>query len=80
MIEIAKHRQTALNAGPVCRPGLAWKRPGPPTAWVPVLERHPEPLGLAGHGDTLPGHVWLDAPGKVLHVSASQLEFREEPP
>jgi hypothetical protein len=26
------------------------------------------------------GHVWLDMPGKVLHVNASWLEFRDDPP
>jgi hypothetical protein len=38
---------------------------------VPVLERHPEGV------ETLPGYVWLDTPGKVLHVEAARLEFRE---
>jgi hypothetical protein len=27
----------------------------------------------------LDGHVWLDTPGKMLHVSAHQLEFSEHP-
>ena len=27
----------------------------------------------------LPGYVWLDTPGKVLHVSADYLEFTTEP-
>jgi hypothetical protein len=26
------------------------------------------------------GYVWLDTPGKVLHVEASRLEFRKHPP
>jgi hypothetical protein len=30
--------------------------------------------------DPLPGCVWLDTPGKVLHVEASRLEFRNGPP
>ena len=30
--------------------------------------------------DPLPGCVWLDTPGKVLHVEASRLEFREDAP
>ena len=55
-------------------PGLAWKRPGLPAEWVPVLERHPE--GAPG----LPGYVWLDMPGKVRHVPERELEFRDEPP
>jgi hypothetical protein len=55
-------------------PGLAWKRPGLPNYWVPVLERHPEGV------EKLPGYVWLDTPGKVLHVEASRLEFRNQPP
>jgi hypothetical protein len=28
----------------------------------------------------LPGYVWLDTPGKVLHVEAARLEFRSDPP
>jgi hypothetical protein len=34
---------------------------------VRVLDRHPE--GTAA----LPGYVWLDTPGKVLHVDAHLL-------
>jgi hypothetical protein len=56
------------------RPALAWKRPGLPTAWTRLLARHPE--GLA----TLDGWCWLDMPGKLRHVSARDLEFREEGP
>jgi hypothetical protein len=37
-----------------------------------VLERHPEDYAA------LPGYVWLDTSGKVLHVEASHLEFREQ--
>jgi hypothetical protein len=55
---------------------LARKRPGLPKDWVRVLERHPEPRGLAGHGWPLPGYVWLDMPGKVRHVAEHELEFR----
>jgi hypothetical protein len=55
-------------------PGLAWKRPGLPTQWVRVLERHPEGT------KALPGYVWLETPGKVLHVGANELEFTHEPP
>ena len=51
-------------------PALAWKRPGLPTDWVRVLERHPDDVAA------LSGYVWLDTPGKVLHVEASRLEFR----
>jgi hypothetical protein len=32
---------------------------------------NPEPLS---------GYVWLDTSGKVLHVEAAQLEFRNAPP
>jgi hypothetical protein len=53
-------------------PGLAWKRPGLPTYWTRVLERNPEAMSP----EPLPGYVWLDAPGKVLHVEERQLEFR----
>ena len=30
--------------------------------------------------EPLPGYVWLDTPGKVLHVEAARLEFRNDPP
>ena len=26
------------------------------------------------------GYVWLDTPGKVLHVEAARLEFRDDGP
>ena len=52
----------------------AWKRPGLPTHWVRVLERHPDGVVAA------PGYVWLEMPGKVRHVGAHELEFRDEPP
>jgi hypothetical protein len=29
--------------------------------------------------EPLPGYVWLDAHGKVLHVEAARLEFRNDP-
>jgi hypothetical protein len=54
-------------------PHLAWKRPGLPTAWTRVLERNLEAM----KPEPLPGYVWLDTPGKVLHVSAVALEFRD---
>jgi hypothetical protein len=55
-------------------PGLAWKRPGLPTDWVRVLERHPEGIS------TVQGWCWLDTSPKVLAVSEHLLEFREDPP
>jgi hypothetical protein len=57
-------------------PALAWKRPGLPTEWTRVLERNEEAM----NPDPLPGYVWLDTPGKVLHVEAARLEFRNDPP
>jgi hypothetical protein len=30
--------------------------------------------------EPLPGYVWLDAPGKVLHIWADHLEFRDDAP
>ncbi len=57
-------------------PHLAWKRPGLPTQWCRVLERNPEAM----NPEPLPGYVWLVAPGKLLHVEASRLEFRNDPP
>jgi hypothetical protein len=57
-------------------PALAWKRPGLPTEWTRVLDRNP----MAMNPDPLPGCVWLDTPGKVLHVEASRLEFRHDAP
>jgi hypothetical protein len=56
-------------------PHLAWKRPGLPTEWTGVLKRNEEAM----HPDPLPGYVWLDTSGKVLHVEAVRLEFRENP-
>ena len=52
-------------------PGMAWKRPGLPTEWTRVLERNPEAIL---NPEPLPGYVWLDTPGKVLHVEAARLE------
>jgi hypothetical protein len=57
-------------------PALAWKRPGLPRQLTRVLERNPEAM----NPEPLPGFVWLDTPGKVLHGEASRLEFRNEPP
>ena len=58
-------------------PALAWKRPGLPTTWTRVLEWNP----VAMTPDPTPGYVWLDAPGKGLHVDERMLEFRDsEPP
>jgi hypothetical protein len=38
------------------------------------------PLGPCARAESevvpLPGYVWLDAPGKVLHVEERHLEFR----
>ena len=55
-------------------PHLAWKRPGLPTEWTPVLERNPEAM----KPEPLKDYVWLDTPGRPLHVWASHLEFRDE--
>jgi hypothetical protein len=30
--------------------------------------------------ESLEGYVWLDTSGKMLHVEASRLEFRNDPP
>jgi hypothetical protein len=30
--------------------------------------------------DAKPGYVWLDVRGRLLHVWADHLEFRETPP
>ena len=30
--------------------------------------------------DPLPGYVWLDLPGKVLHAPAHELEVTDGPP
>jgi hypothetical protein len=38
-----------------------------------VLERHPD--GFVAQ----PGYVWLDTPGKVLHVGAHLPGFTQEP-
>ena len=57
-------------------PALAWKHPGLPTTWTRVLERNPEAM----KPDPLPGYVWLDTPGKVLHADERHLEFTGDPP
>jgi hypothetical protein len=54
-------------------PGLAWKRPGLPTEWVPVLERNPDAM----NPDPQPGYVWLAVPGRVLYAPEHVLEFRD---
>lgn len=54
---------------------MAWRRPGLPTKWTRVLERNPE----ATNPEPLPGYVWLDAPGKALHVGQDMLEFCDDP-
>jgi hypothetical protein len=59
-----------------CPPALAWKRPGLPTEWTRVLERNEEAM----KPEPLPGYVWLDTPGKLLHVLAGWLEFSDSPP
>jgi hypothetical protein len=53
-------------------PHLAWKRPGLPTEWTLVLERNPEAM----NPEPLPGYVWLELPGKMLHAREADLEFR----
>ena len=53
-------------------PALAWKHPGLPRDWVPVLERNEEAM----RPEPLPGYVWLDTRGKRIHVWAAHLEFR----
>jgi hypothetical protein len=45
--------------------------------WSRVLERHPDPTDLATGGELLPGYLWLDARGKVLHVGAAHFEVTE---
>jgi hypothetical protein len=40
-----------------------------------VLERNPEAM----KPEPLPGYVWLETPGKVLHAPEHQLEFTDEP-
>ncbi len=55
-------------------PRHAWTRPGLPTEWVRVLERHPDGV------EALPGYVWLETPGKVRHAGADELEFTEVTP
>jgi hypothetical protein len=69
------------STNPQCWPRVppekVWKRPGLPTEWIRVLERHPYPDCLSNDGRALPGYVWLDAPCKVRHVPVGILEFRE---
>jgi hypothetical protein len=46
-----------------------------PTEWTRVLERNPDAM----NPEPLPGYVWLDTPGKLMHVEAARLEFQTEP-
>jgi hypothetical protein len=42
-----------------------------------VLERNPEAMNPeAMNPESLPGFVWLDTPGKVLHVDSSACSQR----
>ena len=41
-----------------------------------LLERNPEAMTP----EPMPGHVWLETPGKVLHVDERVLEFTDELP
>jgi hypothetical protein len=61
------------------RPGARGERVLRPGIWYQVLERHPEPAGLANDGYALPGYVWLDLYGVPRHVWAASLEFRDGP-
>ena len=45
-----------------------------PTKWTRLLERNLEAM----EPEPLPGYVWLVTPGKVLHVLADHLEFRDD--
>ena len=54
----------AVRIGQRVPPHLAWNRPGLPTEWVRV----PEPNSDAMNQGAEPGRVWLDTPGKALHV------------
>ena len=56
-------------------PALAWKRPGLPTEWTPVLERNE-----AMNPESLPGYVWLDTRGRRTHVRADHLKVSYEEP
>ena len=53
---------------------LACERPGVPITWGRVLERNLEAMNPD------PDFVWLETPGKVLHVDERVLEFTEVPP
>ena len=41
-----------------------------------MLERNPEAM----NPEPLPGHVWLETPGRVLHVEERVLEFTDGSP
>jgi hypothetical protein len=57
-------------------PGVAWRRPGLPTEWVPVVDRNDEAM----YPDAKPGYVWLEVRGRRLYVWAEHLEFRDDLP
>jgi hypothetical protein len=56
--------------------GARLEAAGLPATWTRVLERNPEAMTPR----PMPGYVWLDASGKVLHVDERMLEFRDSEP
>jgi hypothetical protein len=69
---LAAWDQRSLKAGPGCPRISLGSEPGLPTEWTRVLERNPEAM----NPEPLPGYVWLDVPGKVLHVRIADLEIQ----
>jgi hypothetical protein len=58
-------------------PGIAWRRPGLPTDWTPLIEEMPDDM----LNPLPPGYVLLDARrDRPLRAWAAHLEFRSEPP
>jgi hypothetical protein len=57
-------------------PQEAWRQPGLPREWVPVLHRNEDAMTP----EPLPGYVRLDSKPRRVHVWAEHLEFRDDRP
>jgi hypothetical protein len=73
---IARHPQQTPNGSRACARARGSERVLRPGIWYRVLERHPEPAGLANDGYPLSGYVWIELDGVAHHVWAAHLLFR----
>jgi hypothetical protein len=68
-----EHPHLTPGPGPA---GARLEASGLPTEWTRVLEQQSDAL----NPKPLPVYVWLELPGKVLHVEGARLEFMDERP